>query len=156
MLKLNKQNGIVLIISLTFLIILTTLASRLMSNTIIDIKIVRATQEKSHAIEEAINIIDEIIAQQSIASNENRYFRQSKNNYPFSINTNNPNIQVNVSLASSQSYNVNCPHATFPSSIKNIKCHHFLIKVNSQYGRYNHQNIIVKAGLLQQVFDESD
>lgn len=156
MVNISKQKGIVLIISLTFLIALTVIASSLMNNTAIDIKISGAHQEKSLATQEAISAINEIIAQQVDEFDGENHFTHDEMTYPYRIMLSRLSTQANVVLVSNQSHHANCPHSLSPSSINVVRCHHFVIEVNQQYGRNNHQNIIVKASILQQVLDKEN
>ena len=57
----SKQQGVVLVISLVFLIALTAVAAALMLNTTTDMRMSGASQEKVIATQEAVSAIDEII-----------------------------------------------------------------------------------------------
>lgn len=156
MINIVKNNGIVLVVSLVFLVALTTIASTLMHNAAIDIKIANANQEKMLAVEKAISAIDEVIVLPINQASSANYFTHDKDAYPYQINHHDVNTQASISLMNSQSYHVNCAHSTLPSSINTIHCHHFVVEVNYQYGRYHHQSIIVRAGVSQQVFNEGN
>lgn len=154
MVNITQQNGVVLIVSLVFLIALTTIASSLMLNTTIDIKISGVNQEKLIINQEAISVINEVIAQQVEAVNDENHFTHDETTYPYSVMLNRLNTQANIVLASNKSHNVNCSHSELPSSIDVVRCHHFIIEVSKSYGRNNHQRIMVKAGISQQVLNK--
>ena len=60
----SKQQGVVLVVSLVFLVALTGVAGALMQNTTTDIKMAGASDEKVIATQEAISAADETINNQ--------------------------------------------------------------------------------------------
>ena len=59
--RVSHQQGVVLVVSLVFLIALTAVAAALMQNTTSDMIMSGASQEKVVATQEAVSAIDEII-----------------------------------------------------------------------------------------------
>ena len=60
----NSQQGVVLVVSLVFLVALTAVAAALMQNTTTDMKMSGASQEKVIATQAAISAVDETINNQ--------------------------------------------------------------------------------------------
>ena len=149
----TKQQGIVLIIALLVLVTLTVVASTLMKNTTIDIKISGANQEKWLATQEAINAINDVTVNQVNGIN---YFALTEADYPYNIALGNSNINANIELVNNQSFNVNCAHSNTATSINMIYCNHFIVTVRKKYGRSYNQSIVVKAGVSQQIVKEGN
>ena len=62
--KWNKQRGVVLVVSLVFLVALTAVAAALMQNTTTDMKMSGASEEKVIANQEVVSAVDEFIFRQ--------------------------------------------------------------------------------------------
>ena len=56
-----KQRGVVLIVSLVFLIALTAVAGALMQNSTLDMKMSGASEQKVIGVQDAISAVDEVI-----------------------------------------------------------------------------------------------
>lgn len=154
MVNIHKQQGVVLIVSLVFLVALTAVASALMLNTSTDIKISGASEEKLIATQEAISALDETVADQ-ITSGTNLFTLQS---YPAA------GLDIltigSVSINSAKIFNNNvnnvladCPHARLASSNKLLKCNVLRIEVTNKYGRNNTSEIDARAGIAQQLLN---
>lgn len=57
----SEQYGVVLVVSLVFLVALTAVAAALMQNSTSDMKMSGATEDKSVALQEVISAVDEVI-----------------------------------------------------------------------------------------------
>ncbi|MBL0710201.1 MAG: pilus assembly PilX N-terminal domain-containing protein [Colwellia sp.] len=156
----SKQQGVVLIVSLVFLVALTAVASVLMLNTSSDMKMSGASQEKVSAIQEAISSIDEVIFIQ-MKSNENSF---TKSQFPRTVNVTPSDMLAKIKAATDTTeieapdiptniLSVDCPSSRFASSTEMFKCNLLRVQVKKEYGRNNTSNIKVNAGIAQQLLN---
>ena len=151
----GKQQGVVLIVALVFLISLTAVASVMMLNSTTDMKISGASEEKLIATQEAISAVDEAIADQ-IRSNDNLF---SKFTFPAEVTTID---SVTINDANIRNHNiprlvVPCPRMMVQeaSSVGKLDCNMVILEVNKRYGKNNTSNVNVKAGIAQQLIGGS-
>ena len=62
--NVTKQRGVVLVVSLVFLVALTAVAAALMQNSTTDMKMSGASEEKVVALQEVVSAVDEVIFNQ--------------------------------------------------------------------------------------------
>ena len=153
--KNNKQQGVVLIVSLVFLIALTAVAAALMQNSTTDMKMSGASQEKSIALQEAISSMDQVIYNQVNQVNGQNHFTANTANFPILA----ANIAVPVdttaaiSLANPFVLEADCPHSFSASSVQVFKCNVLRVQVDRVYGRNNGMTIQVNSGIAQQLLN---
>lgn len=166
--KSNKyQRGVVLIVTLVFLIALTAVAVALMQNSSSDVRMSGASEEKVIATQEAISALDEVIADQLGGAVGTNSFAFPSVLYPIVGLENNltaalqPNTVASISLANNPNIPltevVDCPRGS-GSSTNIIKCKVLRTQVIKTYGRANASGvltntIIVNAGIAQEVIN---
>lgn len=146
-----KQQGVVLIVALVFLISLTAVASVMMLNSTTDMKISGASEEKLIATQEAISAVDEAIADQ-VRSNDNLFAKFTYPQEVTSVTTVSVN-NVNILNRNVNQIVVDCPHSELASSNELLKCNVLTVVVNNRYGKNNTSNVNVEAGIAQQLLD---
>jgi len=155
-LNIKKQQGVVLIVSLVFLIALTAVAAALMQNTTSDMKMSGASEELVVATQETISAIDEAIYRQVNApTNE---FASPLVKIP-SVNIlgtlSNPKGKISAaSLAiSNNEYELepDCPHSRSASSTQVFTCNVLLLQVTRKYGRNDTSQMQANSGIAQQL-----
>lgn len=149
--QINRQEGVVLIVALVFLISLTAVASALMLNTTTDIKMSGASQEKVTATQEAVSAIDETIADQ-ITGGNNLF---TEREFPKVVNSVSSVSVTDITINNDNDNNVlaDCPHTRLASSVKLLKCNVLTITVNNNYGRSDTSNVNVNSGIAQQILN---
>jgi len=145
----NNQSGVVLIITLVFLVALTAVAAALMQNTTSDIKMAGANQEKAIVTQETISEMERVLF------NERRRVNGGVNTFA-SINaeqvliTTQPLItQATAIPANVNNLDIPCPRDVKGTSDGILKCRNVRVQVVRTYGRDNNQNIDVRAGVIQ-------
>jgi hypothetical protein len=153
--RAKKQQGVVLVVALVFLVALTAVASMLMLNTTTDMKMAGATQEKMIAHNEAIGSVDELIFKQLT---ENNNFTRSSYPDDIAVVVTAQNTAAFISMPKNRSTNeeltsteTDCPASRVPSSI--FKCNVLAIRVEKKYGRENTSRVVVRAGIAQQLLN---
>jgi len=177
----NKQRGVVLVVSLVFLIALTAVASALMLNTTADLKMSGASEEKVVANQEVVSAIDELIfAQVNAPTGGNDFavplviFNKTAGVCEDSgdntleedgdecvINAldefDNVNPDSDVTLATigmgnnQYALEADCPHSTNASSTEVFTCNVLRVQVDKQYGRKNASLVQANSGIAQQL-----
>ncbi len=157
--KLPKyQSGVVLIVSLVFLVALTAVAAALMQNTTTDMKMSGASQEKSLALQETLSEMDRVIYNEvnrvnaNGAGNNINRFAQTAESYsnPINLTVTKPSITVGaLSNYNVHNLDIGCPRQLRASS--DAKCNYLRVTINRQYGRNNNSNIQVNAGIAQKL-----
>jgi Tfp pilus assembly protein PilX len=149
--KIN-QRGVVLVISLVFLIALTAVAGALMQNSTLDMKMSGASEQKVIAVQDAMSAVDEVINTQRA----NGFIRPvSGVNFPI----NNPlpaipNTQATADVVVANNnflLEADCPHSNQASSTSVFTCNVLRIRINRNYGRTGNSNIQVSSGITQQL-----
>ena len=152
------QKGVVLIVSLVFLIALTAVAAALMQNSTTDMKMSGASEEKVIATQEAISAIDEVIFRQVNGGAGSNVFAAALVNFPMVVtdslektNTDN-DTTASIAIANSElKLESDCPHAKKASSAQLFTCNVLRVKVVKQYGRNKSNKVEVNSGISQQL-----
>lgn len=172
----SKQQGVVLIVSLVFLVALTAVAAALMQNTTTDIKMAGASQEKSIAIQETISEMDRVIFNEINRVNDtadvdgngdgkflNRFSLSAER---FRVSVDNPNGAISLPVTSKEGtitigsldianqykLEADCPREVLGTSTDVFTCNILRTRVNRTYGRNNNSDVDVNAGIAQQLF----
>jgi hypothetical protein len=155
---LRHQKGVVLIVSLVFLIALTAVAAALMQNTTSDMKMSGASEEKVVATQEAISATDEVLFRQINGGSGNNAFTAALVKFPITVTdtltkTNVGNdTTANIDIINNDlELEADCPHSRAASSAQVFTCNVLRVQVNRQYGRKNTNNVAVNAGVAQQL-----
>lgn len=160
--KLNKvkpkQNGVVLIVALVFLIALTAVVAALMQNTTADIKMSGASEDKMIATQAAISAIDEVIFNQVTPGNTNVFAQKiTDDNFP---NEDQAALLPGTKSGATARVDVtnnlykleaDCPHSRSASSVQIFACNVLQVQVNRSYGRTNNAEIVANSGVAQQL-----
>lgn len=154
----KKQQGVVLIVSLVFLIALTAVAAALMQNTTSDIKMSGASEEKVVATQEAVSAVDEVIFRQINGGAGNNGFASPIVLFPLTVtgtltktNTGS-DTTATIDITNNEfELEADCPHTRSASSAQVFTCNVLRIRVNRKYGRTNTNTIEVNSGVAQQL-----
>lgn len=173
--NINNQSGIVLVVSLVFLIALTAVAAALMQNTTTDMKMSGASEEKVVAEQELVSAIDEYIFQQVTSGTGNNSFAKSvatftdtdadgntsaiskaidisaSGDLPVSNKSGLGDIEsATLSLANNEFLReVDCPHSRSASSAQVFTCNVLTIQISRKYGRDKTSTVEVNSGIAQ-------
>jgi type IV pilus assembly protein PilX len=147
----KKQQGVVLIVSLVFLVALTAVASALMLNTTSDMKMSGSSQTKVNAVQEVISSIDQVVAAQ-IQGNTNAF---TSSQFPISMDgvVTSSNTTANITTVNANSLVVECPPSKLASDTSQFKCNLLRIQSTKLYGRGNTSTVQVNAGIAQQLLN---
>ncbi len=159
--QLCKQQGVVLVISLVFLVALTALAAALMQNTTTDMKMSGASEEKVVAVQQAVSAIDEIIFNQVSPGKTNEFaaavvtFKDGEKKLTAEMPTlwdsdkfEPPELDVTNNEFMLEA---GCPHSKLASSTQVFTCNVLNIQVNRKYGRNATSTVNVNSGIAQQL-----
>ena len=160
--KKNQQQGVVLIVSLVFLIALTAVAAALMQNTTTDMKMSGASEEKMVADQEAVSAIDEIIFKQVTApTGGNGFaapivtFNDGAKDVKGQLSTMAQNGHITaatIDLANNKyKLEADCPHSKSASSAQVFTCNVLKVQVSRKYGRSGSSTVEVNSGISQQL-----
>jgi hypothetical protein len=157
----SSQKGVVLIVSLVFLIALTAVAAALMQNTTSDMKMSGASEEKVTAIQESISAVDEMIFRQvnadinGFASPLSRFDDADFIDFKATLTITNKNGKItaaSVEIANNDlELEPDCPHSRTASSTQVFTCNVLRIQVQRKYGRTEANRVDVKSGIAQQL-----
>lgn len=147
----EKQQGVVLIVSLVFLVALTAVASALMLNTTSDMKMSGSSQTKVNAVQEAISSIDEIVAAQ-VQGSTNAF---TSSQFPISMDgvVTPVNTTANITMVNAKNLVVDCPYTKLASDTSQFKCNLLRIQSTKLYGRAETSSVQVNAGIAQQLLN---
>ena len=155
----KKQQGVVLIVALVFLIALTGVVAALMQNSTTDMKMSGASEEKVEATQEAISAIDEIIFRQVTGGTGNNDFASALVTFPLTVTDD--VIETNQGMGiSSATIDVpnntftlesDCPHSKAASSAQIFTCNVLRIQVQREYGRKSTSQVEINSGIAQQL-----
>ncbi len=160
---IKKQEGVVLIVSLIFMISLTAVAAALMQNTTTDMKMSGASEEKVVATQEAVSAIDEVIYNQVAPGKTNEFAKPLVDaNFP---NTDQTELLPSTKTGATASIDIannefkleaDCPHSKSASSVQVFTCNVLRVQVNRNYGRKDSDGVKVNAievnsGVAQQL-----
>lgn len=151
---LTSQQGVVLIVSLVFLVALTSVAAALMQNTSTDMKMSGASQDRFVAYQETVSEMDKIIYNQVRKVGGTNQFTSPITLFPISPTV----IKPAVTTAQIQSANplkliADCPHTRAGSSVQVFKCNVLNVTVTRKYGRTNNSTIQIDSGIAQQLIN---
>lgn len=156
--SLAPQKGVVLIVSLVFLIALTAVAAALMQNTTTDMKMAGASEERVTAMQEAVSAVDEVIYNQVAPGQTNEFSKPLVDaNFP---NTNQTLLLPSTKTSATASVDIvnneyrletDCPHSKSASSAQVFTCNVLRVQVNRGYGRSESSNVEVNSGIAQQL-----
>jgi len=145
----HKQQGVVLIVALVFLIALTAVAAALMQNTTTDIKMAGATQEKLIATQETISEMERVIYNEYRKVNgKNAFAEIIVGTITFPV-TDEANMSATGVNANQFGFDTSCPRSNNPTS--GMKCSIKRVQVSQVYGRGNNSSIEVNSGIAQQL-----
>ncbi len=148
----KQQYGVVLIVSLVFLIALTGVVAALMQNTTTDMKMSGASQEKLIASQETLSEIDQIIYNQVRKVDGTNHFTDALPLFPVTPTVNQPSITTGeITVVNPLKLTVQCPRAANGSSNGVFNCNVLNVKVTRKYGRTNNSSVEVNAGIAQQL-----
>jgi Tfp pilus assembly protein PilX len=155
----GKQQGVVLVVALVFLVALTGVAAALMQNTTSDMKMTGASNEKVIATQAAISAIDEVVNNQLNVRADNLFTRglnllagySSNDLLPASTKT---GATASAAVINNPTFEVlpcNRSERGSANSEKTIYCQEFEIQVQRLYGRNNTSTIVVNTNISQQL-----
>ena len=153
----RSQQGVVLVVSLVFLIALTAVAAALMQNTTSDIKMSGASQDKVVATQDSITSNEEVIYNEVSKSNDNsNMFALSPSAFQgvdakFVVAVSNPKSSAEVVLENPNKLELDCSHARSPSSVQVFSCNRVRVDVTTTYGRNDNSSIVAHSTLDQQL-----
>ena len=154
---LYKQKGVVLIVSLVFLVALTGVAAALMQNTTSDMKMTGASNEKVIATQGAISAVDEVIDNQ-VNIQAISVFTQGLNNLPLLANgallpaTTKTKASATARAIQNPLFEeFDCPRSNNSSSVGIIECNYIELTVQRPYGINNTSNIVINANIAQEL-----
>ncbi|TMM45926.1 PilX N-terminal domain-containing pilus assembly protein [Colwellia ponticola] len=158
-LPIKNQSGVVLIVSLIFLVALTAVAAALMQNSTTDMKMSGATEEKVVALQEVVSAVDEVIFNQVSVGKTNAFSRPVTGDINFPITDQGillPNTttqsSARVEVANNQlNLDIACPHLKLASSTEVFSCNMLRVRANRNYGRTGQSNIAANSGIAQQL-----
>lgn len=145
----HNQQGVVLVISLVFLIALTAVASVLMQNTTADIKMSGANQERMIAVQEAISATDELVFRQVKKIDGKNNFSQSAGAYSQEVIFDDTNTTAEINFLNSDGLDTGCNHMRLASSVGEFGCNVLRVQVVKRYGRSSNQRVTVNARVSQ-------
>ncbi|XPF96073.1 PilX N-terminal domain-containing pilus assembly protein [Colwellia sp. RE-S-Sl-9] len=147
--KKFNQSGVVLIVSLVFLVALTAVAAALMQNTTTDVKMAGASQEKSIVTQETISEMDRIIFNEQRRVNGPNIFVELNTPTPI-LSVTKPSITTAIASPDNLlSLAPSCPRVKPASS--DAQCRMSNVVVSRTYGRNNNHVIQVNAGIAQEL-----
>lgn len=155
----HNQKGVVLVVSLVFLIALTAVAAALMQNTTSDIKMSGASQDKVIATEDAYTCNDEVIY---MSVSKQIGGRNVFANSPLAFNAADPSVAIagcdavteseaDITLENPDRLELDCSHSRSPSSVQIFTCNRLRVDVNTKYGRNNQSSIVAVSTVEQQL-----
>lgn len=154
MVNIKKQNGVVLVVALVFLIALTAVAGALMQNTTTDMKMSGASEEKVVAVQQAVSSTDEVIYKQVNQIGGENGFAIEIGAYPRHETVTDTKVnKAVITVANQNNLEADCPHMKSASSIQVFTCNVLKVEVNRTYGRSDNQNITVNSGISQQLLN---
>lgn len=154
---MSNQKGVVLVVSLVFLVALTAVAAALMQNSTTDMKMSGASEEKVVAVQELISAVDEVIFNQVAPGQDNIFSRPIVGEDNFPVEDQDELLPGTVTKSAARVdvvnnvYNlpVSCPRAIDASS--EFYCNTFRVTVNRNYGRTGQSAISADSGITQQL-----
>jgi type IV pilus assembly protein PilX len=154
--SMHKQQGVVLVVALVFLVALTAVAGALMQTTTSDMKMSGASQEKTIATQESISAIDQVVFGQINVGGANNGLAQPLSTFAglgldVSATVSAKDTTATILDATPNSLVVDCPHSQMATSVQVFKCNALLIQITRSYGRNKASTIQVSSGVSQQL-----
>lgn len=149
----KRQRGVVLLVSLVFLIALTAVASALMQVTTTDMKMSGATDEKTTAVQETLSATDEVIFNEVTQTAGTNAFTDKIESFPKEKVVSAADTSAVLSVANPNNLESDCPHSRSGSSVQVFKCNVLSVQVTRKYGRKKHQDVVVQSGVAQQLLN---
>jgi hypothetical protein len=158
--NLGRQQGVVLVVSLVFLVALTAVAAALMQNTTTDMKMSGASNEKVVAMQAAISAVDETIDNQVNVLPTNVFtqgiltFTNIAGNTEYTsaelLGATNTNAIASARVIGNDFLEeLPCPRSESGSSVGTIECNFLQLRIQRAYGRDNTSNLNVDASIVQ-------
>lgn len=159
----HRQRGVVLIVSLVFLVALTAVASALMLNSTTDMKMSGASEQKVVANQETLGAMDELIFRQvrPTAGQVNDFaspiitFKDNDKNVLADLtqsNTHGDVVEATIGLAdNTYVLESDCPHSRAASSTQVFTCNVLRVQVRKLYGRKQASTVEINSGIAQQL-----
>jgi hypothetical protein len=158
---LKQQRGVVLVVSLVFLIALTAVAAALMQNTTTDMKMSGASEEKVAADQCAVSAVDEFIYKQTTGGSGNNDFEEpvitfqaGAKNVIGGLTSTKTSCDINTALLDLDNnpllLEVPCPRSKGASSVGEVGCNALRIQISRKYGRNNTSSVDVNSGIVQE------
>lgn len=153
--NLNKHHGIVLVAAMLMILMVSGIAVSVMSASIMNSKMVIATQEVYRA-ESAIRGNTELAIKNEIGQNENSQFfkkRSAYNGESITLsNTGQSQILVtNININTAMDL-LDCPPSYSPTP--HIKCNYLELTSSIAYGKNNLNTLVLKTGIEQEIMDD--
>ncbi len=156
----HKQQGVVLVVSLVFLIALTAVAAALMQNTTTDMKMSGASEQKVIADQEVVSAVDEFIFKQITGGTGNNGFAKPVATFKdgakdilselTSTNKSGDISAASLDLANNQfQLEADCPHSKSASSAQVFTCNVLKIQISRKYGRNKTSTVEANSGIAQ-------
>lgn len=159
--KACEQQGVVLVVSLVFLVALTAVAAALMQNTTTDMKMSGASEEKVIAVQQAVSAVDEIIFNQVSPGKTNEFaaaivtFKDGEKDLTAEMPTlwdSNKFDPPELDVTNNEfMLEAGCPHSKVASSTQVFSCNVLKVQVNRKYGRDKTSVVNVNSGVAQQL-----
>lgn len=157
--NIENQKGVVLVVSLVFLVALTAVAAALMQNSTTDMKMSGASEEKVVALQEVVSAVDEVIFNQVGPGKDNAFSRPVTGdvNFPITDQTvllpdTTTKSSARVEVANNElNLDIACPHLKLASSTEVFSCNILRVRANRNYGRTGQSNISADSGIAQQL-----
>lgn len=151
---LKKQSGVVLVVSLVFLIALTAVGAALMQNTTTDMKMAGASQIKSVALQEAMSEMDRVIYNQVRRIGDLNAFTLPMAKFPYSPTVYKAAVtEAEIVVANEYKLEADCPHSRNASSIQVFKCNLLRVQLTRKYGRKDNSEVDINSGIAQQLLN---
>ena len=158
--KQKSQQGVVLVVSLVFLIALTAVAAALMQNTTTDMKMSGASEEKVVADQEVVSAVDEYISKQVTGGTGNNgfakpvaTFKDGPKNIKAELTSTNKSGDIDAALLDLANnefeLEADCPHSRSASSAQVFTCNVLRIQISRKYGRNKTSTVEVNSGIAQ-------
>lgn len=156
----KKQQGVVLVVSLVFLIALTAVAAALMQNTTTDMKMSGASEEKVVADQCVVSAVDELIFKQVTGGTGNNAFakpvatfKDGAKDVIAELTSTKSNCEIDAAsldLANNQfQLEADCPHSRSASSAQVFTCNVLRIQISRKYGRKKTSAVEANSGIAQ-------
>jgi Tfp pilus assembly protein PilX len=160
--NMNKQKGVVLVVSLVFLIALTAVAAALMQNTTTDMKMSGASDEKTFAEQCAFSAVDNYVSEQinGVDNSLNAAavtFDEARTIVTALTSTKDrcdiKSATIDLSNNQYKRDGIACPRkkSGAASSEGLINCNYRRIEASIKYGRNKTSAVEVNSGLLKEV-----